>query len=132
MNSKRAKEIMLTEKECVSRQVVNPCNRDCANCDLVLDADEILEAYDFAIKSIDFYHSKHKDADEKQRHLRTCERCAFCENFITTIVTVKGVRKGYCRIKDKKYMDDSRFLMPPRLGSNKACMKFYKKSKDTL
>ena len=45
---------MLTEKECVSRQTVNPCNRDCANCDLVLDANEILEAYDFAIKSIDF------------------------------------------------------------------------------
>lgn len=34
------------ERECVSRE----CNRDCANCDLVVERDWLLEVYNTAIE----------------------------------------------------------------------------------
>ena len=37
------------ERECVSRD----CNRDCANCDLVVERDWLLEVYNNAIKLIE-------------------------------------------------------------------------------
>ena len=44
MTIKRALELMQIEKECVSRG--DTCGRDCGNCELVQDTDELLEAYD--------------------------------------------------------------------------------------
>ena len=40
-------KVIETERECVARQ---QCNRDCLNCDLVLDSKDILEVYDEIIK----------------------------------------------------------------------------------
>ncbi len=53
MNYSRVLEILRTERECVSRNDGTNCDRDCANCDLVLDAEEILEAYTIAIGVFD-------------------------------------------------------------------------------
>lgn len=50
MTNERAVEIIQTEKKCVAR--ANICDRDCANCHLVLPEEEILTAYDMAIDSI--------------------------------------------------------------------------------
>ena len=50
MTNARAIEVIQTEKKCVAR--ANICDRDCANCYLVLPEEEILEAYDIAIDSI--------------------------------------------------------------------------------
>ena len=37
------------ERECVSRD----CNRDCANCDLVVERDWLLQVYNGAIKLLE-------------------------------------------------------------------------------
>lgn len=37
--------ILKIERECISRD----CDRDCANCDLVQERDQLLEIYDNAI-----------------------------------------------------------------------------------
>lgn len=50
MTKERTIEIIQTEKKCVAR--ANICGRDCANCDLVMPEDNILTAYDRAIKAL--------------------------------------------------------------------------------
>ena len=50
MTNERAIEIIQTEKKCVAR--ANICDRDCANCHLVLPEEDILTAYDMAIKAL--------------------------------------------------------------------------------
>ena len=42
-------EILEKERECVKRNVSKDCDRDCGNCDLVLEDEEILTAYTLAI-----------------------------------------------------------------------------------
>lgn len=39
-------EVFKIERECILRNESDNCNRDCASCDLVIDCDEILKAYD--------------------------------------------------------------------------------------
>ena len=45
----KAIEIIQTEKACVSRQ---QCGRDCGKCDLVMQANDILDAYAAAIDAL--------------------------------------------------------------------------------
>ena len=40
------KEVIETELECVKRQ---QCDRDCGSCDLVMDSERIIRAYEHAI-----------------------------------------------------------------------------------
>lgn len=49
MDKNRALEIMQTEKSCVERNEANECDRKCEACNLVLPAQEVLEAYDLVI-----------------------------------------------------------------------------------
>lgn len=51
MTNERVIEVLRTEKKCVLRNI-RGCDRDCAKCDLVLPDDEILTAYDTAIRII--------------------------------------------------------------------------------
>lgn len=57
MTMQRVIDILRTEKECVERAgITTPnkaCDRACADCDLVLDDKEILEAYNMAIKALE-------------------------------------------------------------------------------
>ena len=57
MNMQRVVDILKTEKECVERAGTGTpnkaCNRECADCDLVLDDKEILQAYTLAIGCIE-------------------------------------------------------------------------------
>lgn len=47
----KAIDILKTERECVERQGTVACpNRDCANCDLLRLTEDVLNAYDIAIK----------------------------------------------------------------------------------
>lgn len=50
---KTVKEILETELECVSRQDTPECDKDCLHCDLLMDPDEIKEAYKTAIKALE-------------------------------------------------------------------------------
>ena len=49
MTESEAKKYMLIEKECINRD----CNRDCANCDIVQDIEDLNNAYDVAIKALE-------------------------------------------------------------------------------
>lgn len=42
-------EILEIERECVKRNIGKNCDRDCGNCDLVLEDEEIFTAYTLAI-----------------------------------------------------------------------------------
>lgn len=42
--------VIQNERNCVIR--ASTCNRDCSNCDLVLDENDILSAYDAAIEAL--------------------------------------------------------------------------------
>ena len=42
-------KILNIERECVKRNINKDCNRDCGDCDLVLEDEEILTAYTLAI-----------------------------------------------------------------------------------
>lgn len=46
MGEMTARQVIERERECVARQ---QCDRDCAKCDLVMEADDILAAYDHAL-----------------------------------------------------------------------------------
>ena len=52
MRTERAIEILENEMECVKRNDMGVCNRDCAQCDLLLDSAEILNAYQMIIDDI--------------------------------------------------------------------------------
>ena len=51
MDKQRCVEILKVERECVKRNLCGMCNnkRDCIKCDLLLSANEIIDAYDYAI-----------------------------------------------------------------------------------
>lgn len=49
---KRTLELLEIEKKCILRNENHECNRDCANCDLVQETGDLLEAYDMAINSL--------------------------------------------------------------------------------
>ena len=59
MDIQQILKVLKNERECIKRQseysttrsFVPKCDRDCANCDLCLPDDEILEVYDFLINS---------------------------------------------------------------------------------
>lgn len=51
MNKEKAIKILKIEKECVIRADKNKCNRQCELCDLVMPAQDILNAYDYFIKN---------------------------------------------------------------------------------
>jgi len=53
MTQERIIEIIQTEKECVLRQDTDKCDRNCGKCDLVLPTEEVLQAYDAVIKSVE-------------------------------------------------------------------------------
>lgn len=50
MTRQRAIDILSNELKCVERNDDVNCDRKCESCDLVMDADEIKDAYNFAIK----------------------------------------------------------------------------------
>ena len=49
MTESEAKKYMLIEKECINRD----CDRDCANCDIVQDVEDLNNAYDVAINALE-------------------------------------------------------------------------------
>lgn len=75
MTESEAKKYMLIEKECINRN----CNRDCANCDIVQDVEDLNNAYDVAINALE------KQIPKKR--VTTCEFvtdcCPNCKKYIS-------------------------------------------------
>lgn len=53
MTENEAIEVIKTEKECVTRNTNNNCDRDCINCDLLMSDEEIFSGYDMAIQALE-------------------------------------------------------------------------------
>lgn len=53
MNEQEAIKLMLNEIVCINTADHNECERDCANCSLVKETDELLEGYNMAIKALE-------------------------------------------------------------------------------
>ena len=62
MTESEAKKYMLIEKEYINRD----CNRDCANCDIVQNVEDLNNAYDIAIKALEKQIPKKPDCIEEQ------------------------------------------------------------------
>ena len=80
MTESEAKKYMLIEKECINRD----CNRDCANCDIVQDVEDLNNAYDVAINALEKQIAKKPIKSENQvvRYVNTYY-CPTCELGIT-------------------------------------------------
>ncbi len=52
MTNERAIEVLRTEKKCVLRNI-RGCDRKCEECDLCLPDEDVLTAYDLAIKALE-------------------------------------------------------------------------------
>ena len=87
MTESEAKKYMLIEKECINRD----CNRDCANCDIVQDVEDLNNAYDVAINAL-----------EKQipKKIAKYDVCPVCNNNQST--TWYYVGSSYCEICGQK------------------------------
>ena len=53
MTIEEAELIMQNELDCVLRNEAGKCNRDCANCDLVLPTKDVILAYEMVIKNLE-------------------------------------------------------------------------------
>lgn len=53
MNLRRVHNIMENELRCVQRASVNGCDRDCGHCELLMNTDEIMQAYGKVIKTLE-------------------------------------------------------------------------------
>lgn len=62
-------KVLQTEKSCVWRNDNGGCDRDCEHCDLVMDSQVILNAYDKAIEIIEKYSKIKESIDELRRKL---------------------------------------------------------------
>lgn len=60
-------KVLRTERECVSRNEHNECDRDCEHCDLVMDGQYILDAYDKAIEIVEKYDKIRKEIGYEQK-----------------------------------------------------------------
>lgn len=58
MNTEQILKVLRAERECIARQGTDSCDRNCANCSLVLPDTEILEVYDFLIKGYELLQNE--------------------------------------------------------------------------
>ena len=58
MSTEQILKVLKAERECIARQGSDSCDRDCANCSLVLPDTEILEVYDFLIKGYELLQNE--------------------------------------------------------------------------
>ena len=71
MTESEAKKYMLIEKECINRN----CDRDCANCDIVQNVEDLNNAYDIAIKALEKQIAKKPIYDNYHRAGYRCPNC---------------------------------------------------------
>ena len=53
MTVNEVRDIMENELRCVQIASTNKCNRDCANCPIVMDTGKIIAAYGYVIKMLE-------------------------------------------------------------------------------
>ena len=93
MNAKHAIKVILNERECVNRADKNQCNRDCANCDLVMNSDKIKEAYTMSIEALAVLDAIH--AQKVARHVFNNE----------VYISIKDIKTIERQAKESVYED---------------------------
>ena len=73
MTESEAKKYMLIEKECINRD----CNRDCANCDIVQDVEDLNNAYDVAINALKKQIPKKPTPIDYEKYMDTVKNALF-------------------------------------------------------
>ena len=73
MTENEAKKYMLIEKECINRD----CNRDCANCDIVQDVEDLNNAYDVAINALEKQIPKKPTPIDYEKYMDTVKNALF-------------------------------------------------------
>ena len=58
MNLQRKIELLEAERDCIRRRDEDPCDRKCADCDLVQDSEELLEMYNDLIVTLKFLNGE--------------------------------------------------------------------------
>lgn len=82
MTESEAKKYMLIEKECINRD----CDRDCANCDIVQNVEDLNNAYDVAINALEKQIPKKPKTDDRY----VMYICPWCNDFVK-------VSHNYCQ-----------------------------------
>lgn len=73
MTENEAKKYMLIEKECINRD----CNRDCANCDIVQNVEDLNNAYDVAINALKKQIPKKPTPIDYEKYMDTVKNALF-------------------------------------------------------
>src|SRR5574344_82360 len=70
-------KVLENEKSCIQRQINGECNnkRDCGNCDLRMEDNEIISAYDRAIEIVKLANK----ADEAHTE-KSCDKYEICKS----------------------------------------------------
>ena len=94
MTESEAKKYMLIEKECINRD----CNRDCANCDIVQNVEDLNNAYDVAIQALEKQIPKQIDISkgESKKHYY----CPVCYKWLIKMTNY------CCKCGQKLYWSD--------------------------
>lgn len=53
MNKQRVIELLRIEKNCIKRNELNRCDRECQKCDLLQDSGELISMYDFVLAEME-------------------------------------------------------------------------------
>ena len=83
MTESEAKKYMLIEKECINRD----CDRDCANCDIVQDVEDLNNAYDVAINALkkQIARKPNKAIDRTWGIENEVNVCPVCDCYLTSV-----------------------------------------------
>ena len=83
MTESEAKKYMLIEKECINRD----CDRDCANCDIVQDVEDLNNAYDVAINALEkqIARKPNKAIDKSWGIENEVNVCPVCDYYLTSV-----------------------------------------------
>ena len=73
MTESEAKKYMLIEKECINRD----CNRDCTNCDIVQDVEDLNNAYDVVINALGKQIPKKPTPIDYEKYMDTVKNALF-------------------------------------------------------
>lgn len=81
MTPKEAIECLKNEKLCILITDKNECTRECSKCDLVMETDTLLTAYDMAIEAIEKQIPK-KPINQSEEYDRTYGNCPCCGEMV--------------------------------------------------
>lgn len=64
MERVEVQHIMETELKCVQRAAANVCDRNCGECDLLMDTNKIIQAYSYVITLLEVWDGLFKSYEE--------------------------------------------------------------------